>query len=70
MAYSIGARVTKRVAAAITQIADEHWHTLTDYPRAQIAETVLGGDRLIARRMRPLGCDAQGQLFRAWQHQR
>ncbi|MCA1701174.1 MAG: transposase, partial [Actinobacteria bacterium] len=32
VAYSIGARVTKRVAAAITQIADEHWQTLTDYP--------------------------------------
>jgi len=44
---------------------------LTDYPatgQAQIAETVLDGERLIARRVRPLGKDAQGQLFKTWQH--
>jgi hypothetical protein len=71
VAYSIGARVTTRVAAAIAQIADEHWQTLTDYPttgQAQIAETTLDGERLIVRRVRPLGCDAQGQLFTTWQH--
>lgn len=69
--YSIGARVTKRIAAAISEIADDAWQTLTDYPAtgvAQIAENVLDGERLIARRVRPLGCDAQGQLFDTWQH--
>jgi hypothetical protein len=69
--YSIGARVTTRVAAAIAAIADEHWQTLTDYPasgHAQIAETTIDGERLIVRRVRPLGTDAQGQLFNTWQH--
>ncbi|MCA1701526.1 MAG: transposase, partial [Actinobacteria bacterium] len=71
VAYSIGARVTKRVAGAITQIADEHWQTLTDYPasgQAQIAETTLDGERLIVRRVRPLSPDAQGHLFTTCQH--
>ncbi|MCA1698683.1 MAG: IS1380 family transposase [Actinobacteria bacterium] len=69
--YSIGARVTKRVAAAISEIAEEHWQTLADYPasgQAQIAETTLDGERLIVRRVRPLGKDAQGKLFETWQH--
>jgi hypothetical protein len=68
--YSIGARITKRVAAAIDAIAEDAWQTLTDYPatgEAQIAETMLGGERLIVRRVRPLGRDAQGQLFLTWQ---
>jgi len=69
--YSIGARVTTRVAAAISEIADDAWQPLTDYPAtgiAQIAETTLDGERLIVRRVRPLGKDAQGQLFNTWQH--
>jgi hypothetical protein len=69
--YSIGARITKRVAAAIDAIAADAWQTLTDYPatgEAQIAETTLAGERLIVRRVRPLGKDAQGQLFMTWQH--
>jgi hypothetical protein len=68
--YSIGARITKRVAAAIDAIAEDAWQTLTDYPatgEAQIAETTLDGERLIVRRVRPLGRDAQGQLFKTWQ---
>ena len=63
--------VTKRVEAAISEIADDARQTLTDYPAtgvAQIAETVLDGERLIVRRVRPLGSDAQGQLFETWQH--
>jgi hypothetical protein len=69
--YSIGARVTKRVDAAISEIAEDAWQTLPDYPAtgvAQIAETVLDGERLIVRRVRPLGSDAQGKLFESWQH--
>jgi Transposase DDE domain group 1 len=44
---------------------------LTDYPasgQAQIAETTLDGERLIVRRVRSLGSDAQGKLFETWQH--
>jgi hypothetical protein len=69
--YSIGARLTKRVAAAISEIAEDAWQTLTDYPatgQAQIDETTLNGERLIVRRVRPLGKDAQGKLFETWQH--
>jgi len=69
--YSIGVRITTRVDAAISQIADDAWQTLTDYPAtgvAQIAETTLDGERLIVRRVRPLGSDAQGKLFETWQH--
>ncbi|MCA1699028.1 MAG: transposase [Actinobacteria bacterium] len=70
VAYSIAARMTKRVAAAITAIADEHWQTLTDYSatgHAQIAETVLDGERLIARRWKrtPKGnCSRPGSTTR------
>ena len=69
--YSIGARVSKRVQAAIDGIDEDAWQTLADYPatgEAQIAETTLDGERLIVRRTRPLGKDAQGQLFKTWQH--
>jgi len=69
--YSIGVRITTRVDAAISEIADDAWQTLTDYPAtgvAQIAETTLDDERLIVRRVRPLGNDAQGKLFETWQH--
>jgi len=67
--YSIGVRVTKPVAAAIEAIPEEAWGSLADYPEtgeAQIAETTLGEERLIVRRVRTL--DAQQQLFATWQH--
>ncbi|MCA1701053.1 MAG: IS1380 family transposase, partial [Actinobacteria bacterium] len=69
--YSIGVRVTNRVEAQISEIAEDAWQTLPDYPatgEAQIAESVLDGERLIVRRVRPLGKDAQGKLFETWQH--
>ncbi len=67
--YSIGVRVTKPVAAAIEQVDESAWRALADYPdtgEAQIAETTLGADRLIVRRVRTL--DDQQQLFTTWQH--
>jgi len=67
--YSIGVRLSKPVAAAIEVIPDEAWLRLEDYPEtgeAEIAETVLGADRLVVRRARTL--DAQQQLFATWQH--
>jgi len=67
--YSIGVRITKPVAAAIEQIEETAWQTLSDYPEtgeAQIAEATLGDDRLIVRRVRTL--DDQQQLFATWQH--
>lgn len=67
--YSIGVRVTKPVAAAIEAISEHEWQRLDDYPEtgeAEIAETVLGDDRLIVRRVRTI--DPQQQLFATWQH--
>lgn len=68
-AYSIGVRMTRPVAAVVEQIPEQDWTPLDDYPQsgeAQIAETVLGGRRLIVRRVRSLG--VQGELFPVWQH--
>jgi len=67
--YSIGVRITKPVAAALAAIPEQAWQRLDDYPdtgEAEIAETMLGADRLIVRRVRTL--DAQQQLFATWQH--
>jgi hypothetical protein len=46
-----------------------HWVVLKDYPEtgeAQIAETTVKGERLIVRRVRRVG--AQAQLFATWRH--
>ena len=67
--FSVGVRMTAAVRQAVEQIADGAWQTLSDYPntgQAQIAETVLGGRRLIVRRVRTLA--AQGELLPTWQH--
>jgi Transposase DDE domain group 1 len=66
---SIGVRMTAPVRELVEQIPDDAWATIDDYPdsgEAQIAETVLGGRRLIVRRVRTLG--VQAQLFANWQH--
>jgi len=67
--YSIGVRITKPVAAALAAIPEQAWQRLDGDPdtgEAEIAETMLGADRLIVRRVRTL--DAQQQLFATWQH--
>jgi len=66
--YSIGVRMTKAVGAAVAAIDADAWHRI-DYPdegEAQIAETVYGGRRLIVRRTRLLG--AQAELWPDWRH--
>jgi Transposase DDE domain group 1 len=66
--YSIGVRMTKTVAAAVAAIAEDAWQTI-DYPddgEAQIAETVYGERRLIVRRTRLVG--AQAELWPDWRH--
>jgi Transposase DDE domain group 1 len=67
--YSIGVRLQPHVRAAIETIDEPDWQTLADYPPtsiAQVAETVLGDQRLIVRRVRTL--DAQGELLPSWEH--
>ena len=66
--YSIGVRMIKTVRAAIEAIDEHAWQRI-DYPEdgeAQIAETVYGGRRLIVRRTRLLG--PQAELWPDWRH--
>jgi hypothetical protein len=66
--YSIGVRMINTVRAAVEAIDEDAWQTI-DYPEegeAQIAETVYGGRRLIVRRTRLLG--AQAELWPDWRH--
>jgi hypothetical protein len=67
--YSIGVRQQKHIKAAITGIPEQDWQTLEDYPdggQAQIAQTMLGRQRLIVRRTRLVG--AQAELWPDWRH--
>ena len=67
--YSISVRLTAPTLAAIGLIADDAWSVLADYPEtgeAQIAETTVGGERLIVRRVRLVG--DHPQLFKTWRH--
>jgi Transposase DDE domain group 1 len=66
--YSIGVRMIKTVTAAVAAIDEDAWQRI-DYPddgEAQIAETVYAGRRLIVRRTRLLG--AQAELWPDWRH--
>jgi hypothetical protein len=66
--YSIGVRMQKGIRAAVEAIDKDAWQTI-DYPdegEAQIAETAYGGRRLIVRRTRLVG--AQAQLWPDWRH--
>jgi hypothetical protein len=67
--YSIGARQHKHIKAAIAQIPETDWTPIEDYPatgEAQIAQTMLGHQRLIVRRTRLIG--AQAELWPDWRH--
>jgi hypothetical protein len=66
--YSIGVRMVKSVRAVVEAIPEDAWTTI-DYPEdgeAQIAETVYCGRRLIVRRTRLLG--PQAELWPDWRH--
>ena len=67
--FSIGVKQSKTIKALIAQIPDTDWVQVADYPdtgEAQIAETRLGTWRLIVRRTRLVG--AQAELFPDWRH--
>ena len=67
--FSIGVRMQRHVRAAVEGIAEERWTPLEDYPEggeAEIAETSLGDRRLIVRRTRLTG--EQAELFPDWRH--
>jgi hypothetical protein len=66
--YSITVRKTKTVRAAIAAIAEQAWVDIAYQPGgvAQVAEVGFKGDRLIVRRVRNLG--DQAQLFATWRY--
>jgi hypothetical protein len=67
--YSIGVRMIPSVRKAVEAIEESAWQTIENYPEqgeAQIAETTYGGRRLIVRRTRLVG--PQAQLWPDWRH--
>jgi hypothetical protein len=67
--YSIGVRMQKGIRDAVEQIDEDTWQPVADYPKdgeAQIAETIHGGRRLVVRRTRLIG--AQAELWPDWRH--
>ena len=66
--FSITVRATKQVAAVIEAIGETAWIDIayTDGGVAQVAETTLAGRRLIVRRSRLVG--PQAQLWPDWRH--
>ena len=66
--YSIGVRMQKGIRKAVDAIDEQAWQTI-EYPNegeAQIAETTYVGRRLIVRRTRLVG--PQAQLWPDWRH--
>jgi hypothetical protein len=67
--YSIGVRNIKQIKEIVARIPETDWQTIEDYPKdgeAQIAETTYHGRRLIVRRTRLLG--KQAELWPNWRH--
>jgi hypothetical protein len=68
--YSITVRQTETVRAAIAAIPEAAWVPIAYHPDgvAQVAETPYRSDRLIVRRVRNQG--DQAQLIATWRYQR
>jgi hypothetical protein len=69
--FSIGVKMNPAVQARIAEIPDEDWQPVQDYPDSgvcELAESTLGADRLIVRRVHLLAQEDQGELFTYWRH--
>ena len=69
--FSIGVTMHKIVTAQIAQIPDEAWQPVADYPDTgvcELAETTLGDERLIVRRVHLHAQEDQTELFSYWRH--
>jgi hypothetical protein len=67
--FSIGVKQSTKIRGLIDQIPETDWVTIEDYPetgQAQIAEIPFAGWRLIVRRTRLIG--AQAELWPDWRH--
>lgn len=69
--YSIGVTNHKTVIEQIAAIPEHAWQPVPDYPDTgicELAETTLGSDRLIVRRVHLHAQDDQTELFTYWRH--
>jgi len=69
--YSIGVTNQRHIAARIALIPDDAWQHVPDYPDSgvcELAETTLGEDRLIVRRVHLHAQEDQIELFAYWRH--
>lgn len=69
--YSIGVGLKKPVLERIANIPDDAWERVEDYPDTgicQLAETSLGGERLIVRRVHLHAPERQTELFAYWRY--
>jgi len=69
--YSIGVTLQRPVLERIAAIPDEAWERVEDYPDTgvcELAETRLGGERLIVRRVHLHAQEEQTELFAYWRH--
>jgi hypothetical protein len=66
--FTVGIRMQKPIVAAIATIDDDAWVDIDGYigARAQVAETVYNGRRLIVRRT--LNESDQPTMFEDWRH--
>jgi hypothetical protein len=69
--FSIGVTMQRHVTARIAEIPDDAWRPVPDYPDTgvcELAETTLGSERLIVRRVHLHAQDDQTELFTYWRH--
>jgi hypothetical protein len=69
--FSIGVSIHKAVAERIALIAEEAWQPVADYPDTgvcELAETTLGDERLIVRRVHLHAQEDQTELFAYWRY--
>ena len=69
--YSIGVTTQRNVTERIAQIPDDAWQPVEEYPDTgicELAETTLGPDRLIVRRVHLHAQHDQAELFTYWRH--
>jgi hypothetical protein len=69
--YSIGVTLQRHITDRIAQIDDDAWQPVLDYPDTgvcELAETTLGQDRLIVRRVHLHAQEGQAELFTYWRH--
>jgi hypothetical protein len=69
--YSIGVTMQRHITERVAQIPDDAWQPVPDYPGSgvcELAETTLGEDRLIVRRVHLHAQEDQAELFTYWRH--